>query len=160
MHDTDRTLAEITALDGEAEAAHFEMEGEFEDENFENPSQFEFEETEAEDSESAVAKYLRLRFHRGNKVVRGEVARLVEDCLSEILLNRDQSLFPRVVGHFVPLFKHIVVQSKLRLQGSAPFTVPAIRQQDPANIPQNGIDSCHCRSCAFVRLQCFVYLTA
>jgi hypothetical protein len=46
MHDTDRTLAELTALDGEAEA-DLESDGEYEDqyeeENFESPSDFEFQ---------------------------------------------------------------------------------------------------------------------
>ena len=42
MHDTDRTLAELTALEFEGES-EFEMEGEFEEEDLESPAAFEYE---------------------------------------------------------------------------------------------------------------------
>ena len=81
--------------------------------------------------------------HGLQKGPRGKRPRLVKNSLQEILLCSHQALFPRVVGDLVALLEGNTIHTKLFEDGGTLGAIPAVGQQNTANIPKDSADLRH-----------------
>ena len=98
-----------------------------------------------EDSLSAVSKWDGLLADSREKLLRYEAARLIEYRGVEVFLSRGDAALPRIVGFGMACFEDIQIEVELRADSSAFATIPAVSQQDSANIEEDYIEGEHRR---------------
>src|SRR5579871_6463403 len=99
----------------------------------------------AEDSQSTVRQRLRLRKNRLKKIFLAEAARFVKHRRIQILRGIDRIPLPKVIRRRMPTLKLGAIQLELIGHRRAFAMIPAIGQQDSANIEKDYVEGEHRR---------------
>ena len=95
--------------------------------------------------QSSMRQFLRLGEHEREKLAARKGARFIEHGHVKILIEVDLAPLPGLHHRGMPGLERLSIQAEMRPGGRAFHAVPAIGQQDSANIEKNYVEGEHCR---------------